>query len=506
MSPRTKTPYEAFKPIRNLLGKYDSVSLAIQAATKLHEVEAGPVEKWQSWPPWLLSVLIKWGFEFAGSQYPPKAVAEADLVKLINKLHDFDGVCGSPFLHEGGRAGLLKFLRTKAYQQFRWMQGLRGSWDLARPSRLFCHLPSEHALQTQFTQRFGLSMADFIELAFLLWTWLAQSPSNMRFNREVLFADVAVPAETKAAFTAALALTPNEVKQFLTTRPQAVKNHCFQLTEPSPLARYPLLTLGEGQLVYSRRLFEWTMSHFFYDQAKVLGGSRGAELVALILEQYVDQSLSSIGLPYYTEADLKRAFPSRKVTDFVLPCDDLTLMVEVKAAEMRPSVIVYPANEQLRRELRTNVVKAVVQGYSLAHDLAISSAGLDIPNRSDFFLFVLTYRDMFLGAGQPLWDEFLQEAVEPELKSEGISPTLISPERIVLLSVPEWDMLLSILYTDSTLLPTILNTMVVDNRDPTTAKFTFGQHLNQYMPAQPQLPYLDGEFTALCTSMDAKLL
>jgi hypothetical protein len=505
MSPTTKTPYEAFKPIRNLLGKYDNVSLAVEAATKLHEVEARPVQEWRTWCPWLLLLLIKWGFEFGGSQYPPKAVGEADLVKLINKLHDFEGFCGSPFLHEGGLSGLGKFLRTKAYQQF-WMQRSLGSWDLVRPGVLFCHLPTEHPLRAQFREQFGLTMENFMEFALLVWTWLHNNAANVQFNPKMLFGNLNVQEDKKAAFVAALALEPPEVAPFLRNRSQRITNACFQLVEPSPLIRYPFLTIGEYQLVYSRRLFAQTIRGFFYDQARLIGGSKGAELVAQLLEQYVAGSLSSVPIPFYEESELMRAFPSRKVVDFVVPRDDFTLMVEVKSTEMRPSVIVFPANQQLINELRDSVIKAAVQGYSLANDLVTSSAGLNIPNRSEFFLFILTYRDMYLGPGQYLWDEFLGKAIHAELEDAGIDPQIIPPERIVVLSLAEWDMLMAILHADPTLLSRILNEMLVDNRNPVTAKFSFGQHLAPHIPAEPELPYLDDESNHFFASVQAKFL
>jgi hypothetical protein len=504
MSPRTKDPFEAFKPIRNLLGKYDTVSLAVEAATKLHEVEVRSIQEWRTWCPWLLLLLIKWGFEFGGSQFPSKAVGEDDLANLINKLHDFERDCGSPFLGEQGVRGLPKFLRTTAFQQF-WMQRSQAAWDLARQRALFCHLRPGHPLQAQFTRRFGLTMEEFIEFALLVWAWLAKTPANVQFTPKSLFASLNVPADKQAAFISALCLQPKDVGQFLRDRPQAVKNHCFQLREPSPLDQYPFLALEGKQLVYSRRLFERTTRHFFYDQAKLLGKSKGAELVAQILEQHVGQSLGSVGLPFYTESDLKHAFPSRKVTDFLVPRDDMTVLVEVKAGEMRPSVIVYPANEQLVRELQDSVIKAAVQGYSLAHDLNISSAGLDIPNRSDFFLFILTYRDMYLGPGKLLWEEFLAEAVQTDLEHADIDPQIIPPERIVVLSLDEWDTLMSILLPDPTLLSRILNGMVVNNRSPLTAKFALWQHLDPYIPAQPELPYLDEEADRLFASLQAKM-
>jgi hypothetical protein len=499
MSPGAKTPHDAFKPIRNLLRKYDSVSLAVEAATKLHEVEVRPVQEWRTWCPWLLLLLIKWGFEFGGSQFPPRAVGEADLVKLINMLHDFEGVCGSPFLG-GSCSQPMKFLRTRAYQQF-WLQAGFGAWDLVRDRVLFASLPPEHPFHARLTEHVGLAMDDFTELALTLWAWLNETPANIRFSPDALFASLNIPAATKAAFIRTLALQPEDVTRFLAERSQKVTNYCFQLSEPSPLDQHPLLALGGDQLVYSKRLFQWTISHFFYDEARRTSGSEGAEVVARLLEQYVAESLSSVPLRFYSESELRPAFPSRKVTDFVVPRDDFTLLVEVKASEMRPSVIVFPGNEQLVRELQDSVIKAAVQGYSLASDFTISSAGLEIPNRSDFFLFILTYKDMYLGPGQAMWEEFLGEAVGSTLKSEGIDPRVIPPERIVVLSLREWDMLMSILRTDPTLLSRILNEMVVNNRSPMTVKFAFWQHLDLYIPAQPELPYLDEESSRLLASL-----
>jgi hypothetical protein len=503
MSPRTKEPFEAFKPIRNLLSKYDRVSLAVEAATKLHEVEVRPIQEWRTWCPWLLLLLIKWGFEFGGAQYPPKAVGERDLARLINKLHDFERDCGSRFLG-GDHPELMKFLRTKAYQQF-WMQTTVGSWDLVRELVLFSCLPPEHWFRAQLANHVGLAMDEFAELALALWAWLENSPANIRFNSGALFGSVKVPADTKASFIAALALQPEDVTRFLGERSQRVKNPCFQLSEPSPLDQYPLLALGEDQLVYSKRLFGWTVSHFFYEQARLIGGSQGAELVARLLEQYVAESLASVEMAFYDESELQRAFPSHKVTDFVVPRDDVTLLVEVKSTEMRPSVIVFPANEQLIRELRDSVIKAAVQGYSLANDLTKSSAGLDIPNSSHFYLFILTYKDMHLGPGQPMWDEFLGEAVRTVLEGADIDLQVIPPERIVALSLREWDVLMSILSTDPTLLSHILDEMVTNNRNPATAKFSFWQHLEPYLSAQQKLPYLDKESSRLFASLEAKM-
>jgi len=98
------------------------------------------------------------------------------------------------------------------------------------------------------------------------------------------------------------------------------------------------------------------------------------------------------------------------------------------------------------------------------------------------------------------------QRVRTELVATNIHPQVILTERIVVLSLAEWDTLVSILLEDPTLLSVILNEMLASNRSPATAGYAFIQHLVPHIPARPEPPYLDEEFTALCTSMQAKLL
>jgi hypothetical protein len=112
---------------------------------------------------------------------------------------------------------------------------------------------------------------------------------------------------------------------------------------------------------------------------------------------------------------------------------------------------------------------------------------------------------MYLGPGQSLWDEFLAEAVRTDLEEADIDPQIIPPERIVVLSLREWDVLMSILHADATLLSGILNEMVVSNRNAATAKFAFIQHIFPYVPVEPDLPYLDEEANRLFDSLQGKV-
>ena len=180
-------------------------------------------------------------------------------------------------------------------------------------------------------------------------------------------------------------MTLVEVEDYLKNRKQLIKNPYLQLTEMSPFVRYPLLKLGDEYLVYSYQVLKETISNIFYDVMKSEGGSPLAEEFSVVLERYVDRGVASLGIEYYVEKDLFHAFPDENVTDFLIPFSDFTLMIEVKAVEMRPIVKANPKNKPLQRELEDSIIKGTVQGFSLANSIMRSQDKLDIKARSDFF-------------------------------------------------------------------------------------------------------------------------
>src|SRR5690606_36752873 len=121
----------------------DPNSLINLASKKLHEIENKSINDWEGFLPWRLLLIIKWGFEFGGENYPLQIVDEHMLVKLMNMLHELEGVETNPFLEDQSVKGLQKFLRTIAFQQF-WLQSKLGGWVISRQKVLFSNLPTEH--------------------------------------------------------------------------------------------------------------------------------------------------------------------------------------------------------------------------------------------------------------------------------------------------------------------------------------------------------------------------
>ena len=102
-----------------------------------------------------------------------------------------------------------------------------------------------------------------------------------------------------------------------------------------------------------------------------------------------------------------------------------------------------------------------------------------------------------MGGGLSAWKEFLSDAVEPELKRLDVDENLIPPDRSVVLSIDEYDELISVLMNKPIDLSSILWQMLKDNANPQTNKFVFSMHLEPHQTGDFKVPYLDDELNQL---------
>jgi len=497
--------HSLLKPIHNKLGEYDTAQLVTLLSVKLHGIEKGSFADAHLGLPWELLLLIKWSYEYGGLKYPPKPPSEQVIVQLLNRLREIEGELQASYLNNGGTVGLSKFLRTLAFQQFRYQQSF-GSWILARSYSLFCELPIDHPLQIAFADATGISMVDFLELGFLSWTWLQNFPDSIYYKPNEVFGSSRIDPEVVKLYLKVVSLEFEDVKNFLRDRPHTVRNPGLQLIEPTPFVRFPIVLLSNQYLVYSRRLFELMLGDLFYDIIKNMGVAGLSEQFGSIFEKYVRQALVACKFRMFDEAELSAKLHGNKVTDFVLSFNECTVLIEVKSVELRPSVKVYPETKTLVRELQDSVIKGTLQGLSVAQKLKTSAEGLDISNREKFYLIIITYRDLYLGSGEDVWKEFLGSAVGSACKNLDIDTNMIPPSNIVIMSIEEFDPLVSILLDKRSTLPSILDEMVKSNSDPRTKKLSFWQHYAHLVKKSPKLQYLDEPLARFYDRVETKLL
>lgn len=478
--------YEQFKIVRNRIRKFDSISLITRTSSKLHEIEYKEITDWNGWLPWNLLLLIKWSAEHGGSYYPPKEFSDKSLVNISNLMHDFAST--NDFLDQGDEGGLRKFMRVLAFQQF-WIQRSVSSWEVVRQYILFTGEENEDPVRENFKKITGLEPKLFLQISLLLYSSFLKDQNLGFFNPFLVFSNTNLSQESIRNYFLSMSLTVSQLIDYEKNRKGRIQNPYRQLTELTPLVNFPFLQHDKGFLLYSRKVFEQTIARKIYNVTKEYGGSALAEIFSKRFENYIGNILTGIYDNLYSESELSKAFSGMKTPDFLLPFDDCTVIIEAKAIEMRPSVQVFPANKQLDSELSDSVIKAVVQAFSLVQELSKQKDDLDIPNRSNYFLLIVTYRDLYLGPGQDMWSEFLKEAIDKRLKKHEREISFLPPQQMATISIEEFDQLFSTVYSEQDTLPKILQNMTKTNSDEKTKKHCFAMHLAPYDHVKYDLPF-----------------
>ena len=239
---------------------------------------------------------------------------------------------------------------------------------------------------------------------------------------------------------------------------------------------------------------------------KIVGGSALFERFGQVFENYIAKSFNSIPIKFLSEKELMRSFPGKKVTDFLIPYKEFNLLVELKAIQLNQIARVNPSNSILNTELRDSVCKGIIQGYSLANSISQSEDTLSLHTRNEFFLMIITYKNIFLGAGEDAWTEFLYESVSDYLEKNSIDQNIIPPNRIIFLSLDEFDNLISVLFNQRAKMPNILYKLIENNKEYITKKFTFSQHLEEWMRGELIHPFLNQTFTEFVDTLKSNYI
>ena len=477
--------YEQFKIARNRIRKFDTLSLIVRSTEKLHEIEQKSLPDWGGWMPWNLLLLIKWSAEYGGKHHPPREFRAKSLIKLANQINDFSS--SNDFLSQADEAGIRKFMRVLAFQQF-WYQRPISKWKISRQYILFCECSGDDPIERNFKKQTGLTPNNFLKISLFLYSWFAKDSIPIFFDPYPLFKHTKFTTEDINNYLGCTSLTIDDLRKYIHEYNGKITNPYRQLAETTPLINFPLLKTKYGYLLYSRTVFEKTILRKIYNITKEYGKSELAEFFSVRFENHINEILKNINLTVFNESTLFSSFPNIKTPDFLIPLNGCSVMLEAKAIEMRPSVQVFPANKQLEREFNENIIKAIIQGFSLANELIKSNDNLEVLDRNKFYLFIITYRDLYLGPGDDFWNEFAGEIVEKELKKLNIDNTIIPPKRIVVLSIDEFDTLCGVINSQQDTLDNILAQMEKNNSDPGTKKFSFSMHLSKYTSENLDLP------------------
>lgn len=469
--------YDDFKSVRRILRDHSFDSISIQLARKLREQEVAGVQSWMKYAPWHLALLLKWAIIHSEEKYPTKSLQPLKFEHMCRITHNMWSDLRSEFLGKGIRNGAEKFFRITSHHQFAFQAGF-SKWTIPRQLILFGSKGSEN-FNDYFRQVSRLSIQEFLEYLLCVWGWLSTNNIKPLFPASQFFSGFIGKETETRAFVEYFGLNRDQVRERITSG-YVIRDISLEIVESSPMYRYPAIAIGKNLLMVSSRMFETYLEMHLYECAKGSNDPSIRSWLSDSIEEYVGRTLATTSLKLLPESELKRRFPERKVTDYLVVNDDCILIVEVKSVELSPIARVRPTREIMEKDLRAGVSRAYIQGYSLLEQLLTDNELNRLIGSVPVYLMVVTYKDLFLGTGVDCWDEFAEEAVRKAVPRTEELLNLLPPQNTIVGTIRELDQIAGYGKTDRSSLASFFAKMSSENKEPKTRRWMLQQHINEF--------------------------
>ncbi|WP_430409568.1 hypothetical protein [Kordia sp.] len=466
-----------FKPIRNKLKTFtlDSVTNEILIILKKFEKDE---RKQRFWHP---LILLKWNLEFSDKKYKAKTAKRADIGKLLKQLDELE-MSHNTFRFKKGQS-FTKTFTILAHQQFLYQEITW--WDrFARQLILFNDLKSKYCIKKSFENLTNLSISTFLNISYIIWVYSHQSeltkvPYYGYINDDIktLLTTIHSQKELKS-YLDLLTVSKDNIHEILNEDNRVLRNYNLQTFEPSFFTRKPYFLHNNKLLIPHKDILHHNFNYFLYEYLKQKDKNFTTEF-GLRLEKYVQLGLDESNQNYKTENELKKLIGLEKnLVDFII-LDKV--FIEVKAIESKPFVSANPTDKVLGNEFRKNLVKAYIkQMVNVAYNLKA---------QTEYFGIIITYKKLFLGTSQDIWNQFLKEETLKVWKKNEHS--IIPYSNLFVMDIYTWDKLMQVLKDNSSLtLETVLKKVRDDNSSEKTKKFHFSMHLDEYDFTNFDLKYL----------------
>lgn len=493
--------YETYKIIRNKVRKYNALSIVLKCIEKLHYLYRKPIGLERGLIPWELLLLTKIATIEDGNGANDRIADDNDIAHLLNCIKDLTK--SNKFLSDKSLHGIYKFLRMTAFQQF-WLQEKVTGRDLGCQLLLFSSDDWDYPIKEKFVELLGLDIDAYFQL--LIATWVAFEEKQIRlFIDSNWFSPIEGAFEPNAIkiYLSHVSRSYNLTKVYLEELFKESKDFLYQIYEQTPLKKYPLLEINGRYYCYSPNVMNEKMRNFVYDTMKDGDPTRFPMAFGKKFEEYADRCIQYSRVKYYSERDLINMFPGEKVSDFVIVPEDCAVVVEAKAVEMSPVPRVDPTDEKLNDFLKNSIIKAIKQIYSMSKNLR-SPQGIETKQADNIYAMIITYKELYLGAGKDAWDEFIQDAVREYIECEGIDINKLLPERIFFVTIDTFEKMVYICRENQNMWNEILSAVVKANLGVRGKKFTFDMHLIKYQ-VEP-LPFVKEEADRLFDNIRSKFL
>ncbi|OQW47941.1 MAG: hypothetical protein A4S09_14180 [Proteobacteria bacterium SG_bin7] len=480
--------HQKFNSAKNNIKRFNAESIILHSMRINRNLSNLPPDKFEGYMPWEIMLLIKWTLVF-GNWENKKNPNQSQYNSMINKIKEV--FPENKFLLKKSSAGIRKFMRQTAFQQFGLQRKLTKA-NVGRNFELFGSAQSGYNFGSKFKELAGLEIPEFIELCLLLWVYYSTEQKNLHLNKTWFNLPGGVFGQSAIdSFLELLSLDLDGAKQLAIKQfeEQSLESEIF---EESPFRRKPLFRHGKNYYTYSPSLLTGSLDTFIYDFLKENDPEKFGDAFGPTFERYLNKILTYYKVKFYPETEIKKKVAPSNPVDFLISSPNTTILIEGKAIELSKISKVNPENGILVNALKDSAIKGVYQANKTAKAL-LNKTELDgNPIGKEFFALIVSYKELYLGTGGDVWNEFIKEGLEKKFNFDCQNDLVIDPDKIFFVSVEDFEILFRATNGNVETMISILRKAEAENKTPGEGKFIFGMHLAPYKDGMEELPpFLD---------------
>ena len=146
------------------------------------------------------------------------------------------------------------------------------------------------------------------------------------------------------------------------------------------------------------------------------------------------------------------------------------ILVEAKGIEASHHTKAYPSDKIMINAYEENVVKALAQADKVVETFKVNNL------IEDAFLLIVTYKELYLGDGEDVWNEFARTSLNSYYRIKDFN---IKPENLFFIPINSFDLLLRITGGDIEKMIKIFKE-IIKQKNGETKKYIFEDYLKEF--------------------------
>lgn len=455
--------------------RYSAASIASLAYQSLHQQFSSKFNEMRS-APWLAILIAKWALQdLRVSLERGTPMPQSEFDRIREELWELQGqaaiATGSTAaqLFRNAINVQLDFQRLQPYAFLRW-------------PALVDELSSEHEMKRLFADALQMEPQAYSDHALAVFALLDGKRASIPL---AAFAPlVKIHGATSQKFFDLVARDLPSLRIALQADDASRVSGAFELFQSPFLKRYPLLRLDTANIgSWHPMILARGMEDIAHLRLSALG-QQYPRVFSKVFEHHVVGQLDDIGASHISEEELKATFGHEAPTvEAVIECRDCNVFIESKMSLFWDQVLVSDTPDDAFAKA-LHVRKAILQGLRVGELIrSPRSPFVNCAKKDKDYLIIVTSRELNMGGGKLLERLLPANAladVYPEAKAQSrslLASKHLSPERIFILSIDDYERLVGTIGRGRVDLQDILQYAASQNADPSTAHMYFSDYL-----------------------------